>query len=134
MNLFRSLLNGIYAFIFFNILYFVGRGLIYLLDVIRGLNEDLIQGIGIECIAAYLLSYITLQNFATDSTDNFIAVGETTKQPIAAYISFMALIILTRFFVFEENNFFFYLKDSLTMNIISVVLIGIGGFIGVMKE
>lgn len=130
----KSLLNGFYSFIMFNIIYFLGRGLIYLLDILRGLDEDLIQGIGIEFIVAYIAGFYSVQTFSYGIKEGMFSFGSIAKFPKIVCITFITLIVYSRFFIFNDSNFFFYFKANKTLNIISVILVIIGAIIGSLKN
>jgi len=57
------------------VVYYIARGAVYLLDLIRGLDSDLIQGLAIELLAPGVAMYISLKICKSIFTSSWIKVG-----------------------------------------------------------
>lgn len=57
------------------VVYYIARGAIYLLDLLRGLDSDLIQGLGIELLAPGVAMYISLKVSKSIFTNSWAKVG-----------------------------------------------------------
>lgn len=57
------------------VVYFIARGAIYLLDLLRGLDSGLIQGLGIELLAPGVAMYISLKVSKSIFTNSWAKVG-----------------------------------------------------------
>ena len=57
------------------VIYYIGRGAIYLLDVFRGLDSDLIQGVGIELIVPGVAMYFSLNICKSIFSNSWLKIG-----------------------------------------------------------
>ena len=57
------------------VIYYLARGAIYLLDLLRGLDNDLIQGLGIELLAPGVALYLSLKICKSIFTNSRLKVG-----------------------------------------------------------
>ena len=135
MKIFNSFMNGVYAFLVFNLLYFLGRGFVYLLDIFRGLKDDFIQGIGIELLGAGVISYMSVKIFTHGlKIDIGSYFGFPSKYPLIVSAVFILLVVYSRFFIFYEDNFLFYFKDNKTINTLSVILIVLAAILATISK
>jgi hypothetical protein len=57
------------------VVYYIARGAIYLLDLLRGLDSDLLQGLGIELLTPGVAMYISLKICKSLYTNSWAKVG-----------------------------------------------------------
>ncbi|HEX8334816.1 MAG TPA: hypothetical protein VF622_19485 [Segetibacter sp.] len=124
----QSLLCAGLAIIIFNVIYFIGRGLMYLLDKIRGLDGDLIQGIGMEIIIPHIGGYLAAST-SRQRFDNSIP---------KANMIFYSIMFLFVFFLVYVNLTPFYFKnsDGIRQFLLWVLPFAgiIGGLLGFLKN
>lgn len=124
------------AFLEFNILYFLARGAIFLLDWFRGLSEDFIQGAAVDFALAAFFSLICVRTYThtMSYSDHAITRGVKAKYPKLVAILYIILIVASRVLLSGKVEWFFYFSSSFTLEVISVVLISVWGFLGSLSK
>lgn len=111
-------------------IYYLARGAVYLLDLLRGLDNDLIQGLGIELVAPGFAMYLSLYICKS------IFVKSWLK--FSVVMSILLFFVLYYFFgnfikpTYESiKTFDTFFKISF---IISIILGGVISYLGIEKK
>lgn len=116
----QSFLCACFAIFLFNIFYFLGRGAIYLLDEFRGLDSDLIQGIGMEIIIPYIGGFVAA-SLSKKKFENSISIANKV---------IYSILFLVIFFLVYINLDTVYFKNSDSIRIFLLCVLPFAGTVG----
>lgn len=124
----QSLLCAGLAIIIFNVIYFIGRALMYLFDKIRGLDGDLIQGIGMEIIIPYIGGYLAASTSRQRFENSIPKVNMIIYSIMFLFVFFLVYVNLT--------PFYFKNSDGIRQFLLWVLPFAgiIGGLLGFLKN